>query len=200
MAIGHQLFKTLLSCAIFALPVVIALPGCSSQSSLGDVASNSAALKTTAAPAPQTVLNIVAKVALSSITGPPNEIAALLKRKLDAAATAANIALLTDAGAVGDYRLKGYLVATRSAKGIELSYIWDVFNNRGKRVDRRSGNETIAGSAKGSNLWSKVPSQVYQKIADLGIATVTRRLPARQIRPASGPTAQIGLRQKPPKN
>ena len=177
----------------FLVMAVIALQGCSNQSTLGDLTTTAAAPQTTA-PAPQKTMIIVAKVALSPLIGPPQNVVSQMTRNLDVAATTSQLALLTDADAVGDYRLKGYLVATRSAKGVELSYIWDVFNNRGKRIDRSTGSEVIAGPVSGRNLWSIITPQTYQKIADRGIATVVKHIPIKPVIPQTPSAPKVGLR------
>ena len=45
-----------------------------------------------------------------------------------------------------DYTLRGYIVAAKDKSGTKVSYIWDVTDPTGKRVNRITGEEVVSGN------------------------------------------------------
>lgn|GEM_PF-6616196 len=176
------------------LAPVIALQGCGSGASVTSLTTPPPKPQAVL-PAPQDLLPIDAKVALSPLTGPPQVVADKMVRLLDTAATRSRLALLTDSDAVGDYRLQGYMVATSSRKGAELSYIWDVFNSRGARIGRTSGNQKIPAAAAAGDIWSGIPEPLFQSITEKAIALVVSRIKSKAAT-ATAITPQAGLRRQ----
>ncbi len=128
-----------------------------------------------AKPEPQGLVTVVSAVALEPIAGAPKEVSERMARMLDAASQRAQIALLNYEGAEGDYRLRGDLKASRQQNSIKVTYSWQVFDRTGTVVGRRSGSESAAGAAAGSDLWGAVPEAALQAIAEQGIAAVVNR-------------------------
>ena len=63
-----------------------------------------------------------------------------------------------------DYALRGYIVAAKDKSATKVSYIWDVTDPAGRRVNRITGEEVIAGAAAG-DPWASVTPQLTQAIA-----------------------------------
>ncbi len=65
-----------------------------------------------------------------------------------------------------DYTLRGYVVAAREKAGSKVSYIWDVADNTGKRVNRISGEVMAPGQPNAKEPWANVTPAVMKSIAD----------------------------------
>ncbi|MCL4765948.1 MAG: hypothetical protein KJZ80_06945 [Hyphomicrobiaceae bacterium] len=62
-----------------------------------------------------------------------------------------------------DFTLRGYIVAAREKTGTKVSYIWDVADPTGKRVNRITGEE-LAGGTDSRDPWAAVTPAVMQSI------------------------------------
>ncbi|MEZ5816592.1 MAG: hypothetical protein R3D44_05885 [Hyphomicrobiaceae bacterium] len=152
-----------------AIGLVIAgfgLAGCETASTVlggSQVASETVAPKPAAEPAkPQ----MVARIALAPIIGAPDRIGQQLRSQVVQSAERNKIGILADRDASADFSMRGYLVAARDRGGIKVSYIWDVTDPSGKRVNRVTGEENVAGAGAAKDPWSAVTPAVTQTIAD----------------------------------
>ena len=68
-------------------------------------------------------------------------------------------------GERSDYTLRGYMVAAKEKSGTKVSYIWDVTDPAGKRINRIQGEEMATGGD-GRDPWSAVSPQITQTISD----------------------------------
>ena len=103
------------------------------------------------------------RVALAPVIGAPDGIAKQLSQDFSAAITQKNVRVV-GAQEATDYTVRGYVVAAKDKAAIKVSYIWDVTDLQGRRVNRITGEESIAGAAT-SDAWSAVTPQVSQSIA-----------------------------------
>lgn len=134
------------------------------------------------------------KVAIAPIIGPPQNVSKQLTTQLTSALKQGGIAVVpstvsgsSSSGAVAsDYTLRGYIVAAKESAGTKVSYIWDVANPAGVRVNRITGEEVVAGAA-GSNPWASVSPQVLQRIASKTATSMSAWMPSKQ--PAKPPPA-----------
>ena len=95
-------------------------------------------------------------VAIAPIIGPPDTVSNQLTTQLTGAlkqgGIAVAIAVPGQAAPTSDYTLRGYIVAARESAGTKVSYIWDVANPAGHRVNRITGEEVVAGNASADPL------------------------------------------------
>jgi hypothetical protein len=150
------------------------LAGCETGGSIlgGSVASNEtpaqAQTAVTAAP--------VAKIALAPVIGAPDPVSKQLVSQLTGAMEKQRVVIAPDRDAKADYMLRGYIVAARDKSNTKVSYIWDVTDPTGKRVNRVTGEEVVA-STNPKDPWASVSGAVTQNIADKTAAQLGAWLP-----------------------
>jgi hypothetical protein len=132
---------------------------------------------------------MLASIALAPIIGAPEKIGEQLRSQVVESAGRSKIAVLADRDPSADYGMRGYLVAARDHGAIKVSYIWDVTDKSGKRVNRITGEESVAGAAKGREPWSAVTPAVTQAVADKVASSLGAWLPSQ---PHATPIAAAG--------
>jgi uncharacterized protein YkwD len=140
---------------------------------------------------PEGFLKVISNVALGPITGPPKLVSDRLVRVLNTASQRAELALMNYDGAEGDYRLEGDIQAVRQGSEIKVIYAWQVFDQKGARVEGASGTETVPGS--GVDVWNGLPDPTLQVIAERGVAAVVRVL-SKESNDQTDMSAQEALR------
>lgn len=178
----------------------IGLAGCETSTSLFGL--NSPAPAETAAtppPAPQPPL---AKVAVAPIIGAPDAIAKQIQQEFTSAVEKQRVSVITSKDERADYTLRGYIVAAKDKAATKVSYIWDVTDPAGKRVNRITGEEVISANAS-KDPWAALTPQVAQSIAGKAANSFVAWLPsqtgaaavaANAVQPASvgaGPAAAV---------
>ncbi len=114
------------------------------------------------------------KIAIAPIIGAPEKIATQLQAKLTGAMQSRNIAIASGPGA--NYTLRGYVVSAREKSGTKVSYIWDVTDTTGKKVNRISGEE-VAAAGSGKDPWASVSPALMGKISDKVATSLATWLP-----------------------
>ena len=124
-----------------------------------------------------------------------------------------------------DYTLRGYIVAAKDKNATKVSYIWDVTDPTGKRVNRITGEEVVSGNAskdpwaaltpavaqidrrQGCRLLRRLaaepdaarrPSPPTRRRAAVGVGAQPRAAAGRTARASSRPSTAAGDRQRPP--
>lgn len=170
---------------------VLGLGGCASDSGLFGSSGQSGPSLAEQTPPPQPVPVATAKVTIAPVIGAPDSVAKQLHSQLAAAAQKQRVALAASSSEKADYTLRGYIVAARDKAGTKVSYIWDVTDAAGKRVNRITGEEIAPGST-GKDPWSAMTPQISQSIADKTATSLATWLPTQA--PASGvPMASAGV-------
>ncbi len=144
---------------LLAVCLSLALAGCESGAGLlsgGPTGQPEAQL----APAAQQVAN---RVSMAPVIGAPDGVSKQLFQDFSSAISQKNVTVVA-AQDKADYALRGYVVAARDKTGVKVSYIWDVTDPSGRRVNRITGEELIAGAPAG-DAWASVTPQVSQLIA-----------------------------------
>ena len=170
------------------------LAGCETASTIlggNTVATETIAQPPTAPAKPQ----MLASVALAPIIGAPDKIGQQLRSQVTEAAARSKVAIVADRDPSADYGMRGYLVAARDRGSIKVSYIWDVTDKSGKRVNRFTGEENVPGASGAKDPWSAVSPQVTQTIADKVAASLGAWAPSQ---PRATPVASAGPRTAPP--
>ncbi len=162
--------------ALSSLIVVAALAGCTGGSSLFDSVGKSPppdAQTKAVAEAP------VAKVAISSIVGPPDPLVKQLLQEFTGAFEQQRIAVLRAKDGGADFLLRPYILATREKGGTKISYVMDVSDPNGKRVNRFSGEERVAAGPN-ADPWTAITPAVAKAIAAKATGTFAAWLPNAQ--------------------
>lgn len=149
--------------ASIAIITAAALAGCGSSGILGpsDVQTQAAApASAPAQPAPVSQ----SRVALAPVMGAPEAVSKQVGGQLESGLQRQRVSM-AGGGDKGDYTLRGYMVATKERTGTKISYIFDLTDGSGKRVNRFQGEE-IAQGGDAKDPWSALTPEVSQRIAD----------------------------------
>jgi hypothetical protein len=160
--------------AAIAVMLGAGLGGCETGSSLfGN--SGDAALPVAEQAAPQ-VAPQTAKVAVAAVIGPSESVARSLETQVQAALARQNVSVAKAPSEKSEYTLRGYLVSAREKAGTKISHVWDVTDPSGKRVNRITGEELVAG-AQGKDPWSAMTPPLIEQIANKTAGSLATWLP-----------------------
>jgi hypothetical protein len=121
---------------------------------------------------------MLAAISLAPVIGPPEATARQLRADVERAGQANRIAILPDRDPKATYGMRGYIVAARDRGGIKVSYIWDVTDAAGKRVNRITGEETTVPAAGSTDPWAALTPPVTQAIANKVATSLASWLPS----------------------
>ena len=141
--------------------------GAAGQPANGSQTASIAAPVPPVAPGTQSAALSAARIQFAPIVGPSLEAASSLSERLTAQASARGIRVVGQAGGGATHLLKGYFTPLIEGRQATVVYVWDVYDPKGNRVHRISGQEkAAAGSGDG---WAAVPPSTMQAI---GAATI----------------------------
>ncbi len=123
-----------------------------------------------------------AKMAVAPIVGPPDATSRTLQTQVVAALERQKVTVAKQPTDPTDYTLRGYVVAAKEKASTKISYIWDVTDPSGKRVNRITGEEVVAGAGS-KDTWAAVTPTMIDQIANKTATQVSGWLPSQ------GPTA-----------
>ena len=151
--------RTLTVLVVFA---GLGLAGCESATSLFG-SSATATQDPIAAPAhaPQPAL---AKVMVAPIIGAPDAVAKQIQQEFTNAIEKQRVSVAVARTSASTMTLRGYIVAAKDKQGTKVSYIWDVTDPTGKRVNRVTGEE-MASAGGSKDPWAALTPTVAQSIA-----------------------------------
>ncbi|MEO1720582.1 MAG: hypothetical protein AAFR23_10210, partial [Pseudomonadota bacterium] len=182
------------------------LAGCSANGNLLDVGAAQPANPAAAIASPKPATG-KSRVAIAPVIGAPDTVAQQLSTQLKSQLGARGVSVV-DSGTAPDYTIRGYMVAAKERSGTKVSYIWDVNDPKGARVNRISGEEVITGSNSRDPWVSVSPlviGQIAQKTATSLGAWLPSQRPARAAAPAVAgngttpvPTAAVSTASTPP--
>ena len=104
-----------------------------------------------------------AKVGVAPVIGAPEVIGKSLQAQLTSAIEAQRVTVAKESTDAAEFVVRGYVVSANDKSRTKVSYIWDVTDQSGKRVNRITGEEVVQGSAK--DPWSAVTPAVISNIA-----------------------------------
>ena len=182
--------KKLVTYAACAAFVGFALGGCGTTTSLfsGDSTTQEQQLANSATPQNGVAQAAGSKVAIAPVIGAPDLIAKHLKNELGQALAKSSIQVASSPSEAAAYTLRGYVVSARESAGTKISYIWDVTDSTGKRVNRITGEEIAKGS--GSDPWAAMTPSIVQSISTKTASSLAAWLPTQ--RTAAVSTRPIG--------
>ncbi len=104
-----------------------------------------------------------ATVAIVSVQGAPESVAASFSQELARDAKAREIVLVDPKKA--RYLVRGYLSATATADGATLEYVWDVFGPDKRREQRLNDVISVKGEGKGDDPWGIAGDAALNSVA-----------------------------------
>src|SRR5215510_13600189 len=183
--------------AIVMMLAALGLGGCESAISL--FGSNAAATPEPIAAAPIAPQPPLAKVMIAPIIGAPDAVAKQIQQEFTGAIEKQRISVATAKDERVDYTLRGYIVAAKDKQGTKVSYIWDVTDPTGKRVNRVTGEE-MASSGGGKDPWAAITPTIAQSIAAKAANSFTSWLASRGQAAVAGAAAHpagVGAQANP---
>lgn len=170
----------------------LSLAGCETGSNLLGSAGSSSPSTELASPATGTSASAT-KIAVAPVIGAPETVAKQMQTSLSGALAKQNINVAKDATEKTDYTLRGYVVSAREKSGVKVSYIWDITDPAGQRVNRITGEEMVNGGSD-RDPWSSVSSQVIDSISGKTATQIAgwlpgNRPPSAAATPAATPVA-----------
>jgi hypothetical protein len=181
---------------VFAAFVGLGLGGCETGTNLFGIAGNDPNTATVADQAGAPGLSQTAKIAIAPVIGAPDGVAKQLQGQLTTAIEKQKVTVAKAPSDKAEYTLRGYVVSAREKAATKVSYIWDVTDPAGKRVNRITGEEVISG-AEGKDPWAAVTPQVVDTIANKTAGSLTAWLPSQSQAAVAAstpaPGAQTGV-------
>jgi len=172
----------------------LGLAGCGG-SSLFNTASN--ATPEPAAPAKPVAEPPLAKVVVNAIVGPPDPLGKQLHQEFAAALDKQRVAVASGKDGRVDFHLRPYILAAKEKSGTKVSYVLDISDPSGKRVNRFAGEEMVPASPS-QDPWAAITPTVAQALAAKAIGSFAAWLPSAQaIASNSGnPPAGVGVQKQ----
>lgn len=146
----------------------IALTGCADAVT---EAGGTTGLKTSSKQRP--AVKPVRMVTLRPIAGPPAAVSDRIIRAMNEAASDQNVALIVDPTIDAPTALSGVVVADTSRASTRFTFVWDLIDASGKRIDRISGEESFPSGAASSDVWDSVPPAALKTMTDKVLASLT---------------------------
>jgi hypothetical protein len=165
----------------------LALAGCESATSL--FGSNAAATQEPITAQPTAPAPMLARVMIAPIIGAPDAVAKQIQQEFTSAIEKQRISIAANKDERVDYTLRGYIVAAKDKQGTKVSYIWDVTDPSGKRVNRVTGEEMTSSGA-GKDPWATITPAVAQSIANKAANSFSTWLSTRGQAAVASTTAQ----------
>jgi len=103
------------------------------------------------------------QIAIAPVIGAPEAVGNQLAAQLSQSLEQKNVSVAKSPTDRADFTLRGYIVAAKEKNGTKVSYIWDVTDPTGKRVNRITGEE-LAGKTDSRDPWAAVTPDVMNSI------------------------------------
>lgn len=183
--------------AVFAAFMGFGLGGCETGGGLFPTASdpNASIVSSPVPTAPQT-----AKISIAPVIGAPDTVARQLQTQLASAMESQRISVAKTPTETAEYTVRGYVVSARERGRTKVSYIWDVTDPAGKRVNRITGEEVLSGAAS-KDPWAAVTPQVVDTISSKTAGSLATWLPTQSaVASGSAATPTASVAGTPPPN
>ncbi|HEX5999004.1 MAG TPA: hypothetical protein VFZ16_06370 [Hyphomicrobiaceae bacterium] len=106
----------------------------------------------------------VARVAINSIVGPPDALGRQLHQEFVSSLERQRVGVAQGKDNSADFNLRPYILASKERHGTKVSYVLDVTEPSGKRVNRFSGEEIVAASPS-QDPWGAITPAVAEALA-----------------------------------
>jgi hypothetical protein len=162
--------------AVFAAFVGFGLGGCETGASLFANTESDPNSSLIAGQSPSAATSQMSKIAIAPVIGAPDTVAKQLQTQLTGAIEAQKITVAKGVNDKAEFTLRGYVVSAREKGRTKVSYIWDVTDPSGKRVNRITGEEVLSG-AQTKDPWAAVTPQVVDTISSKTAGSLATWLP-----------------------
>ncbi|MDX2307793.1 MAG: hypothetical protein NW216_06125 [Hyphomicrobium sp.] len=169
-----------------AIITALALAGCETGANIlagGNTGGDSTQLAQQPGGAPPQAQK--AKFAVAPVFGPPDALSKSLQARIETMLEQNRITVAKAPTDPSEYTLRGYIVAAREKSSTKISYIWDVTDPAGKRVNRVSGEEVASGTGGSSDTWGSLSPQIIDQIASKTVTSIATWLPTQTPAPAA---------------
>jgi hypothetical protein len=129
----------------------------------------------------------LAKVTVAPVIGAPDAIAKQIQQEFSSAVEKQRVAVTTSKEERADYTLRAYVVAAKDKNATKVSYIWDVTDPTGKRVNRITGEEIVTGNGS-KDPWAALTPTVAQNIATKAAGSFLAWLPSHASQTPAAPS------------
>ena len=129
----------------------------------------------------------MAKVALNAIVGPPDALGKQMQQEFTSALQSQRVTVTASNDNNADFHLRPYILAAKEKNGIKVSYVLDVSDQAGKRVNRFTGEEMVAGNAS-RDPWAAITPAVSQSVTAKATGSFVAWLPNARPAVATAPT------------
>jgi hypothetical protein len=106
----------------------------------------------------------MAKVAINSIVGPPDALGRQLHQQFSSSLERHRVSVTSSKDERADFNLRPYILAAKERNGTKVSYVLDVSEASGKRVNRFAGEEIVPASPS-QDPWAAITPAVAEAIA-----------------------------------
>lgn len=172
--------------AVTAIFLGLGLAGCETGANLFGANSDATATAPLASSTPGATTSGPAKFAIAPVIGAPDTVASQLTAQLASQMQSKNVTVATSTDVPTPYTLRGYIVSAKEPAGTKVSYIWDVTDTTGKRLNRITG-EQLVQNASGADPWAAVTPNVVGEIATKTANSLAAWLPSQSSATAAAP-------------
>src|SRR6185295_15031790 len=123
--------------------------------------------------------------------GAPDPIAKQIQQEFASAVEKHRVSVVANKEERADYTLRAYVVAAKDKNATKVSYIWDVTDPTGKRVNRITGEEVVSGNGS-KDPWASLTPAVAQNIASKAANSFLAWLPSQATQSPAAPAVAGG--------
>jgi hypothetical protein len=176
--------------AVCTILLSASLAGCGSSTLLGPSDAPTVSAVPISAPQTQAAAPVSpSRIAVAAIMGAPDGVSKDVGSHLSTALGRQRVNVAGE-GEAADYTLRGYMVATKEKAATKVSYIFDLTDASGKRVNRIQGEEQAQGA--GSDPWAAVTPDLAQRITDKAATSLAASLSSLKSGNSTG-NAPVGV-------
>jgi len=132
----------------------------------------------------------MAKVAINSIVGPPDALGRQLQQQFTSALERQRVSVASKDDRA-DFNLRPYILAAKEKGGTKVSYVLDVSEPSGKRVNRFAGEEIVPANPS-QDPWAAITPAVAEAIAAKATGSFVSWLPSASPSGSSAAVADAG--------
>lgn len=135
----------------------------------------------------------MAKVSINSIVGPPDALGRQLHQEFASALAEKRVAVTQRKDERADFFLRPYILAAKEKQGTKISFVMDVSDPSGKRVNRFAGEERVPAGPS-ADPWAAITPAVAKAVAAKATGSFVAWLPdAQPTTVAAAPPTPAGV-------
>jgi hypothetical protein len=119
----------------------------------------------------------LAKVAINAVVGPPDALGRQLHQEITSALERQRVGVTSAKDGSAEFNLRPYILVTKEKHGTKVSYVLDVTEGSGKRVNRFAGEEIVAASGS-QDSWAAITPAVAESIVSKATGAFVAWLPS----------------------